>query len=129
MIKHFIAAVISALSFPALAQTAVQIAPYPLRGQGVATASTSSATIIATLALTANSKAFPTNLLEGTLTIQPQTNAATGVYVCWQGGTCTAAIGEYLAPGQSHTVALATNMLTSPPTIISTGTPAVVVEW
>jgi hypothetical protein len=119
-----------ALAVPAFAQQAVIIAPYTIRGQGVATATTSSAAITATLTLTANSAPFPTRLMDGgPIAIMPQGNASTGVYVCWQGGTCSAAVGEYLSPGQSRTVTLGTNMSTSPPTIIATASAAIVVEW
>lgn len=117
------------IAAPAFAQTAVIIAPYPIRGQGVATATTSSAAITATLSLTVNSAAFPTVRMDGMLTIMTQGNASTGTYVCWHGGTCSASVGEYLAPGQSRTVSLNTLMSTSPPTIISTASVAVVVEW
>lgn len=118
------------VSAPPPAPTLAGIVPPPMLGQGVATASTSSAAITATLARTANSAAFPTGNLGGPLMLQPQANAATGVYICWQGGACTASIGEYLAPGQGRTVYLrAQNMTTAPPTMISTGTPAVAVEW
>lgn len=106
------------------------IAPPALRGQGVLTASTSSAAVNAGLSLAPNSGAFPTGALGGTIEIKVQFTSTTGVYVCWQGSTCTAAVGEYIAPGESDTKFLPNqNMTSHPPTVIATAAAAVVVEW
>lgn len=108
----------------------VSIVPPALRGQGVFTASTSSAAVNSGLSLAPNSGAFPTGTLGGTIEIKVQFTSTMGVYVCWQGGTCTAAVGEYIAPGESDTKFLPTqNMTSHPPTVIATGASAVVVEW
>lgn len=115
---------------PGIATGITAIVPTTIRGQGNFTASTSSTAINASLSRTVNANPFPTAALGGTITLEPQANASVGAYVCWQGGTCTAAIGEYLAPGQSRTVSLpGQNMTTQPPTVISTGTPVIVVLW
>lgn len=106
------------------------ILPAPLRGQGVFTASTSSTAVNAALSLAPRSGAFPTGALGGTITIKPKYTATVGISVCWQGGTCTVAVGEYLAPGESSTQNLSLqNMTDFPPTVISTGTPDVNVRW
>lgn len=110
----------------------VTIKPAPLSGQGAATTTANTSTAVnGALTTTANSAAFPTGTLpNGIITIEPEGTASTGAYVCWLGGTCSAAVGEYLAPGQSVTVALPTqSMATQPPTLFSTAAIAVVVKW
>jgi len=134
----FVGALLMLAATPVLAQTPgigggpnpVGITPPGFRGQGVFTASTSSLAVNAALSTAPNSAAFPTGVLGGTIEIKVQYTATTGVFVCWQGGTCTASVGEYIAPGESVTKSLPLqNMTSAPPTVISTGTPAVVVEW
>jgi hypothetical protein len=101
----------------------VIVMPSTRNGQGntIIPASTSTA-INASISKTANSGPFPTGWLQGALTIKNESTSTNVAYICWQGGTCSAAIGEPLAVGEGVTESLPTqNMTTQPPTVYTAG--------
>jgi hypothetical protein len=105
--------------------------PPPIIGQGNITASSTSTAINAAITLAPNSGAFPVGTLINPLFVKVPASAAAGITICWQGGLCTAAKGEYISPSeQGQWRSLGTqNMTTNPPTFLSTGTPTVTLEW
>lgn len=120
-----LASILSAL----LANTA--IVPPVMRGQGTFTASTISAAVNAALTKTANSAAFPTAALGGTLRIKSMGTNTSGAWISWLGGTASSAGCEYILPGESQTKYLPTqNMTSAPPQVVAvSGTPVFELEW
>lgn len=130
---RFLFAALLAAPVPALAQSqgGGPIVPPRLTGQGVQTATGSSASInAANVAATGSSPAFPTSLPNSFMTVKVQGNQAAGVAVCWIGGTCTTASGEIIEPGESATRNLFNTFGTATPTVISlSGSVIISVEW
>lgn len=112
---------------------AAGIVPPPLNGMGTLTlvASTSTPINSVNLVLAPNSPVFPAGTLPAALRIKVQSTSSTGVYTFWFGGPAvTTGGGEYIAPGESQTKYLpAQVMAMQAPTVISTGTPQIEIEW
>lgn len=132
MIRALLVLALLAIPAGAVAQQKVLPVPYPATGQGNITASATSTAINAAIALAPNSTAFPTVALRGPLFVKVPANQTSGIVICWQGGTCTAAVGEYISPsevGQTRNLG-AQNMTSQPPTFLATtGTPLVELQW
>jgi len=118
-------------SAPAMAQTVAYIAPFPLRGQGnlVITPSTSISIISGALTRPPNSPLFPDGASTGTVTITNWPTSANAVFVCWQGGVCSATVGEPLAIGAGRTVNLFGQNMTTQPVTVFTVAATITVEW
>lgn len=109
---------------------ATAILPPTRIGQGNTTIPSNVSTAInASINTTPNSGAFPTGALPGPITIKNSSLSANPVYVCWQGGTCSSAVGELLAVGEGMTENLGSqNMTTQPPTVYTAGA-TLTVKW
>ena len=95
-----------------------------LMGCATMTVTTSSAQITsANVTLCQNSK-FPTASMQ--LYVNVQGSSANPVYLCPLGGTCTT-VGMLLGVGQGVTKSL--NWLVQPPSVVSTGTATLYLEW
>ena len=100
------------------------IAPPMLQGCATMSVTTSSAQITAgNVTLCPNSR-FPTSSVQ--LYVNVQNNSASPVYLCPLGGTCTT-VGMYIAVGQGVTKSL--NWLVQVPSVVSTGTATIYLEW
>lgn len=108
----------------------VLIMPMARTGQGnTIIPSAASTAINASLSRTANSVVFPTGTLTRLLTIKNQIGSNTA-YICWNGGTCSATVGEPLASGEGATESLPSqNMTTQPPTVYAPSGATLTVKW
>lgn len=76
--------------------------PPKITAYGILSVSTSSVAL-STLTTSPNSAAWSTTYPNGYVAIRNSILSAGVVYVCWLGGTCSAAVGDPIAVGQSAT--------------------------
>lgn len=120
-------AALLALSMPAYAQRTTAITPAPISGYGTLSVATTSLAL-STLTTGPNSTAFPTATLPNAyLEVRNSAASNSSLSVCPMGGTCTAAIGIPLAPGESKTWLIPSVAVS--PTVISGSTATAVASW